>query len=121
MTIHRSLVLTAIPGGTGLAMRRALIAGAPDPQQLAHFRPPGGTPAAAAITQAVTGTWDVAHLCNLQQSVDLFDYYTAPIVACAAQLEQPYQAMEITLGAGCAIARPVARPGRIHIQERHDL
>jgi transposase len=43
---------------------------------------------------ALTGTWDDAQLSILQQSVDVFDYYTTKIVECDAQLERHYQAME---------------------------
>ncbi len=75
-------------------MLRAIIAGERDPKQLATFRQPGCKHAEAEIVKALTGTWDDAQLFILKQSVELFDYYTAKLIDCDAQLEQQYQAME---------------------------
>lgn len=94
MNIQLSLVLTDITGVTGLAMLRAIIAGERDPQQLARFRQPGCKHSEADITKALTGSWDDAQLFVLQQSLDLFDYYTAKLGDCDRRLEQQYQTME---------------------------
>jgi transposase len=94
MNIQLSLVLTDITGVTGLAMLRAIVAGERDPQQLARFRQPGCKQSEADITKALTGSWDDAQLFVLQQSLDLFDYYTAKLGDCDRRLEQQYQAME---------------------------
>ncbi len=94
MNIQLNLVLTDITGVSGLAMLRAISAGERDPQQLAVFRQPGCKHSEAEIVKALTGTWDDAQLFILTQSVDVFDYYTTKLIACDAQLEQQYQAME---------------------------
>jgi transposase len=94
MNIQLNLVLTDITGVSGLAMLRAIIAGERDPQRLAQFRQPGCKHSEAEIVKALTGTWDDAQLFILTQSVDVFDYYTTKLIACDAQLEQQYQAME---------------------------
>ena len=94
MNIQLSLVLTDVTGVTGLAMPRAIIAGARDPQRLAVFRQPGCKHSEADIVKALTGTWDAAQLFILTQSVDVFDYYTTKLSACDAHLDQQYQAME---------------------------
>ncbi len=94
MNIHLNLVLTDITGVTGLAMLRAIVAGERDPQRLAQFRQAGCKHSEAEIAKALTGTWDEAQLFVLQQSLDLFDYYTGKIADCDTHLEQYYQRME---------------------------
>jgi transposase len=94
MNIQLSLVLSDITGKSGLAMLRAIVAGERDVQQLAHFRESSCKHSEAEIAKALTGTWDDAQLFILQQALEIFDYYSAKIVACDAKLEQQYQAME---------------------------
>jgi hypothetical protein len=94
MNIQLNRVLTDITGLTGLALARAIIAGEPDPQRLAHFRQSGCKHSEAESVKAVTGTWDDAQFFVLQQAVALFDYYTTKITECDTKLEQQYQAME---------------------------
>jgi transposase len=94
MNIQLNLVLTDITGGSGLAMLRTIIAGERDPERLAIFRQPGCKHSEAEIVKALTGTWDDTQIFILQQSVDLFDYYTLKLIDCDRQLEQQYQVME---------------------------
>jgi len=62
MNIQLNLVLTDITGKSGLAILRAIVAGARDPQQLACFRESGCKHSEAEIAKALTGTWDDAQL-----------------------------------------------------------
>jgi transposase len=94
MNIQLNLVLTDSTGVRGVAMLRAIIAGARDPQRLAQFRQPGGKHSEADSIKALTGTWDDAQLFVLPQAVDRFDYYTTKLIECDTKLEQQYQAME---------------------------
>jgi hypothetical protein len=94
MNIQLNLVLTDITGVSGLAILRAIVAGERDPQCLAQLRQTGCKHSEAEIAKALTGTWDDAHLFVLQQSLELFDYYTAKIAECDSKLEQQYQGME---------------------------
>jgi transposase len=94
MNIQLSLVLTDITGKSGLAILRAIVSGERDPQQLAQFRESSCKHSEAEIAKALTGTWDDAQLFILEQALEIFDYYTAKIVACDVKLEQHYQAME---------------------------
>src|SRR5215216_7605529 len=80
MNIQLSLVLTDITGKSGLAMLRAIVAGERDPQQLAQFRESGCKHSEAEIAKALTGNWDDAQLFILQQTLEIFDYYTAKII-----------------------------------------
>lgn len=94
MNIQLNLVLTDITGVSGLAILRAIVAGERDPERLAQLRQTGCKHSEAEIAKALTGTWDDAHLFVLQQSLELFDYYTAKIGECDRKLEQQYQGME---------------------------
>ena len=62
-------------------------------EQLAQFRESGCKHSEAEIAKALRGNWDDAHLLVLEQAREIFDYYTAKIVACDGKLEQQYQAM----------------------------
>ncbi len=75
-------------------MLRAIVAGERDPERLAQFRQAGCKHSEADIARALTGTWDEAQLFVLQQSLDLFDYYTTKLSECDTKLEQQYQSME---------------------------
>jgi transposase len=94
MNIQLNLVLADITGKSGMAILRAIVAGARDPQQLAEYRESGCKHSEAEIAKALTGSWDDAQLFILEQALAIFDYYTTKIAACDAKLEQQYQAME---------------------------
>jgi len=94
MNIQLNLVLSDSTGVSGLAMLRAIIAGARDAERLAAFRPPGCKHSEGELVKALTGTWDDAQIFILTQSVELFAYYSTKLEACDGQLEQQYQAME---------------------------
>lgn len=94
MNIQLNVVLSDITGVSGLAILRAIVAGERDPARLAELRNPGCKASVAEITKALTGNWQAAQLFILQQSLELFDYYTAKVAVCDAELEQQYQAME---------------------------
>ncbi len=93
MNLHLTQVLTDVTGTPGLAIIRAIVAGERDPLRLAQLRQTGCKHSESEIAKALTGTWDDAHLFVLQQSLDLFDYYTAKIAECDRTLEQQYQGM----------------------------
>ena len=68
----RTHVVSALTGATGMAIRKAIIAGARDPVTLATLRHPHGHHAADDMAKAVQGPWRAAHLCALQQAVALY-------------------------------------------------
>ncbi len=94
MNIQLTQVLTDITGLTGLAIIRAIVAGERDPVMLAQLRNPNCKSSEDQIAKALTGTWREEHLFVLQQALALFDYYTALIAACDAQIEQQFAAMK---------------------------
>jgi transposase len=66
-------VVSALTGVTGLAILRALLAGARDPATLAQLRDDRGTHDEATIARALQGTWRDEPLCALAQAVALSD------------------------------------------------
>ncbi len=94
MNIQLTQVLSDITGLTGLAIIRAIVAGERDPVRLAQLRDPNCKSSEEQIAKALTGTWREEHLFVLQQALALFDYYTALIVACDAQIERQFAVMQ---------------------------
>jgi hypothetical protein len=88
--IQLNLVLADITGVSGLALLRAIIAGERDPERLAEFRQPDCKHSEAEMIKALTGTWDDTQIFILQQSVELFGYYTSKIIECDRHLERQY-------------------------------
>lgn len=90
MNVQLSQALTDVTGLTGLTIIRAIVAGERDPQTLAAYRDPGCKKSAAEIGHALTGTWRAEHLFVLQQSLQLYDFYTQQLEACDAEIERTY-------------------------------
>jgi hypothetical protein len=91
--IQLNVVLSDITGVIGLAILRAIVAGERDPARLAELRNPSCKATVEEITKALTGSWQEAPLFILQQALEIFDYYTAKVAVCDAELERVYQAM----------------------------
>jgi transposase len=112
MNIQLNVVLSDITGVTGLAILRAIVAGERDPARLAELRKNGCKSSVAEITKALTGNWQAVHLFILQQSLEIFDYYTNKVAVCDAELEQLYQAIESRGEPNAALPDlPRAKPG----------
>lgn len=94
MNIQLSQVLTDTTGETGLAILRAIVSGERDGVKLAQLRDPRCKSSEETIAKALIGDWKEEHLFALQQSLELFDFYTAQLAACDAQLQRQYSAMK---------------------------
>ena len=94
MNIQLHHVLSDITGVTGMDILRAIVAGELDPKVLATFRQRTCKADEATIVRALTGTWQAEHLFVLQQSLQLYDDYTAQIAACDRVVEQQYATMK---------------------------
>ena len=92
MNIRLDQALSDPTGDTGLRIIRAIVAGERDPHKLASLRHPQCKKSAAEIAQALTGTWREEHLFVLKQALELYDFYTAQIAACDAEIERTYTA-----------------------------
>jgi transposase len=90
MNVQLTQAVSDITGVTGLAIIRALVAGQRDPQQLAALRDPRCKKSAQEIAKALTGNYRAEHLFALQQALALYDFYTAQLAACDAEIERQF-------------------------------
>ncbi|HSX82606.1 MAG TPA: IS110 family transposase, partial [Candidatus Saccharimonadia bacterium] len=85
--IQLSQALSAVTGTTGQRLIRAIVAGERDPRTLAALRNYRCKKDADEIAMALTGTWRAEPVFVLTQALALFDFYTAQLGACDAQIE----------------------------------
>jgi transposase len=90
MNIQLSQALSDVAGQTGQNIIRAIVAGERDPYQLANLRNYRCKKDEVEIAKALTGTWRTEHLFVLKQALELYDFYTAQIQACDAEIERTY-------------------------------
>ena len=94
MNLQLSQVLSDMTGATGQAIVRAIVDGERDAHQLAQWRDPGCKASEETIAKALTGDWKDEHLFALQQSLALYDFYTAQVTACDAAIQQRFSTMK---------------------------
>lgn len=90
MNIQIAQVLSDVTGDTGLRILRAIVAGERDPYKLAVMRNYRCKKDENEIAKGLTGTWRDEHLFVLQQSLEMFDFYTQKIEACDTEIERLY-------------------------------
>lgn len=90
MNIQLSQALSDVTGETGQAIIRSIVAGERNPIKLAQLRNYRCKKDEAEIAKALTGTWRTEHLFVLKQALELYDFYTAQIQACDAEIECTY-------------------------------
>ena len=90
MNIQLSQVLSDVTGATGQRIIRAIVAGERDPRTLAALRNYRCQKDGDEIALALTGTWREEHLFVLKQALALFDFYTAQLSECDAQIEHAF-------------------------------
>ncbi len=91
MNVQLMQVLSDITGETGLAIIRAIVAGERDPVKLAQMRNPRCAHSQDEIAKALTGHYRPEHVFALQQALALYDFYTAQIQECDAEIERHYR------------------------------
>ena len=94
MNIQLSQALSDVTGTTGQQIIRAIVAGERDPQHLATLRNYRCKKDAHEIARALTGTWREEHLFVLTQALALFDFYTAQLSVCDAQIERAFSVIK---------------------------
>lgn len=114
MNLQLSQVLSDVTGETGLHIIRAIVAGERDPHELAAWRNSRCHKDEAEIALALTGTWRAEHLFVLQQSLELFDFYTRQLAACDAEIERTYSAIRPEWGSAQPELLPLAHKPRSH-------
>lgn len=82
MNVHLHLAVSDIAGVTGMRILRAIVNGQRDPKKLAQLRDPMCRRSEAEIAKALEGQWDEAHLFELKQLLQAWDFYRQQIVAC---------------------------------------
>src|SRR5579859_2989211 len=94
MNVQVHHALSDITGATGMAIIRAIVAGERDPATLAQWRDPHCKASEATLIKALTGDWKEEQLFILKQTLALYDFYTAQIVACDGQVQQRFAMMK---------------------------
>ncbi len=87
-------MLTDITGVTGQAILRASVRGERDPVRLAPLRTAACQSSEDVIAKALTGAWRDEQVFMLTPALAFFDFYTRQIIACDAQIERPFAAMQ---------------------------
>jgi transposase len=90
MNVQLTQVLSDITGDTGLQIIRAIVAGERDPVILAQFRDPRCKHSTDEIAKALTGHYQPEHVFALTQALALYDFYTAQLQVCDAEIERHY-------------------------------
>ncbi|MDZ8262885.1 hypothetical protein [Nostoc sp. ChiQUE01b] len=83
-----TLVKWLLPGTTGMAIIRAIVAGETDPQILAAKRHHRTKRSETEIAAALNGDYRNEHIFVLQQELQLYDVYQAQIAACDRQIQE---------------------------------
>ena len=94
MNIQLSQALSDVTGDTGQRIIRAMVAGERDPHTLAALRNYRCKKDVNEIALALTGTWREEHLFVLKQALALFDFYTAQLSECDAQIERAFSVIK---------------------------
>jgi transposase len=94
MNLQVHHVLSDVTGATGKAILSAIVAGERDALGLAQWRDPQCKASEATFVKALTGDWREEHLFALKQSLELYDFYTAQVAACDAQIKQHFSTMK---------------------------
>ena len=90
MNVQLSQALSDVTGETGLRIIRSIVAGERDPETLASYRDRNCKKSAEEIGKALTGTWRAEHLFIVQQSLEMYDFYTKQIEVCDAEIDRMY-------------------------------
>jgi transposase len=112
MNLQLPAVLSDVMGETGQLIIRAIVAGERDPLQLAQLRYPGCKSSQDEIVKALTGTWQVEHLFELQQALEIVDFYTRQLTKCDDELERRFATVKPRWAAPAELpALPQAKAG----------
>jgi hypothetical protein len=86
MNLTLTQVVSDLPGATGMAIMKAMVAGERDPQRLATLRHAHGQHEEDDIAKALQGPWHAEHLFALPQAVELYAFYHQQIAHCDQQI-----------------------------------
>jgi transposase len=90
LQIHH--VISDITGATGLAILDAIVSGERNPATLARLRDPRVKASRETIEKSLVGNWREEHLFTLGQSLELYRFYKAQIIAAEQKIESLVEA-----------------------------
>jgi transposase len=99
MNLQLDNVISDITGYTGKQIIRAIIAGQRDPQILAQLRDPRCKNSTEVIAKSLEGNYKATYIFELQQALELYDFYTRQIKACDHEIEKTYQHLPLKFSA----------------------
>jgi transposase len=112
MNLQLHHVLSDITGVTGQQILRAIVAGERNPAVLAAYRHSGCKADEATLIKALTGSWREEHLFVLKQALALFDFFTAQLADCDAEIERRFALVKPRWEAPAELPPlPPAKPG----------
>ena len=94
MNLKLHHVLADITGVSGMAIIRAIVAGARDPLKLAALKHERVKTSDAEIAKALQGEYRQEHLFALRQALELYDFYVSHIAECDTMIEQSLRSWE---------------------------
>ena len=98
MNLQLSQVLSDVTGVTGMQIMRAIVAGERDCVKLAQLRDRRCAHSTDEIAKALSGNYRPEHVFALKQALALYDFYSAQISECDAEMERQYASMETPTG-----------------------
>jgi transposase len=90
MNLQLDNVISDITGKTGRQIIRAIIDGQRDPKVLAGFRDPNCKNSQQTIEKSLIGLYDDTSVFQLQQALELYDFYTQKIRECEQQIKNQF-------------------------------
>jgi hypothetical protein len=88
MNVHLHLAVSDIAGATGMRILRAIVKGERNPQKLAQLRDRNCGHSEPEIAKALEGHWDEAHLFELKQLLQAWDFYRQQSLQCEKSYEK---------------------------------
>jgi hypothetical protein len=120
MHVHLAHVISDISGVTGLAMLRALLAGARDPATLAAFKDDRSNASTHTLAKRLEGHWREEWLFHRRQSLELDACDQQKIAACDTQIEAHLRTFDRQIeGSAPPLPTPKRRPKNARRHEPH--
>jgi hypothetical protein len=108
--VGKSKAIEVKPEEVGVTFKD--VGGERNPQVLAAFRQPACKADEATVIKALTGTWQAEQLFVLQQSLTVYDTYTAQLAACDAEIARQFSAVKPHWDAPVELPTlPTVKPG----------
>lgn len=87
MNVQLAHVVSDVTGVTGMAIIRAILGGAREPEELAKLRDRRCKNDEETIARSLVGNWRTEHLFELRQVLELVEFYQKQVIACDHEIE----------------------------------